>query len=99
MLSSGSDPIGSFMNLCEQMDMRSRYQTISLGQGQAKKAEKMIDQGMARGEWILLCNCHLSVSWLPKLESIVETLTDQNHPDFRLWMTSMPSPKFPVSVL
>jgi dynein heavy chain, axonemal len=54
---------------------------------------------MARGEWILLCNCHLSVSWLPKLESIVAGLHEQLHPNFRLWMTSMPSPKFPVSVL
>jgi len=59
----------------------------------------MISQGMTRGEWILLCNCHLSVSWLPKLESIVEALTEAIHPNFRLWMTSMPSPVFPVSVL
>lgn len=59
----------------------------------------MISQGMTRGEWILLCNCHLSVSWLPKLESIVEGLTDDIHPNFRLWMTSMPSPNFPVSSL
>lgn len=99
VLSSGSDPIASFMKLVDQLDMRSRYQTISLGQGQAKKAETMISQGMTRGEWILLQNCHLSVSWLPKLEAIVEGLNEDINPAFRLWMTSMPSPKFPVSVL
>lgn len=59
----------------------------------------MISQGMNRGEWILLQNCHLSVSWLPKLEAIVEGLNEDINPGFRLWMTSMPSPKFPVSVL
>jgi dynein heavy chain, axonemal len=42
VLSSGSDPVATFLKLVEEMDMKSRYQTISLGQGQAKKAEAMI---------------------------------------------------------
>lgn len=33
VLSSGSDPIASFMKLVDEMDMSLRYQTISLGQG------------------------------------------------------------------
>jgi len=36
---------------------------------------------------------------MPKLERIVESLDDSSHRDFRLWMTSMPSKAFPVSVL
>ena len=36
---------------------------------------------------------------MPKLEIIVENLANNVHQDFRIWLTSMPSEKFPVSTL
>jgi len=36
---------------------------------------------------------------MPELERIVEDFNEGMHKDFRLWLTSMPSPHFPISVL
>jgi dynein heavy chain len=54
VLSSGSDPIASFKKLCEENDMLNRQDMISLGQGQAPKAEKEIEKARITGGWALL---------------------------------------------
>ena len=55
---------------------------------------------MDRGRWVFFQNCHLAPSWMPSLEQLVENIDpDKVHRDFRLWLTSMPTPKFPVSIL
>jgi dynein heavy chain len=37
---------------------------------------------------------------MPKMEALVENFDPSTlHPDFRLWLTAMPSPQFPVAVL
>ena len=79
--------------------MGKRIESISLGQGQGKKATNLVNDNSQKGGWVLLQNCHLAVSWMPELEKLVENLEDNMHKDFRLWLTSMPSPSFPVSVL
>lgn len=51
---------------------------------------------------IIICfqNCHLSPSWMPVLELNVEHIIPEVvHKDFRLWLTSTPSPFFPVALL
>ena len=54
--------------------MEARLKNISLGDGQGPKAEKMIKEGAADGEWVVLFNCHLSPSWMPTLDKLVEQI-------------------------
>ena len=64
------------------------------------QAEKVLLAGMEKGQWVCLQNCHLATSWMPTLERIVESINpDTCHKDFRLWLTSMPTPGFPAAVL
>lgn len=78
--------------------MSNQLIILSLGQGQTDKAKAAITEGMKQGQWILLQNCHLSPSFMPILERLVEGL-NPNKSDFRLWLTTYPTPLFPITVL
>ncbi|XP_056156824.1 dynein axonemal heavy chain 2 [Lampris incognitus] len=100
VLSPGVDPTGALMQLAEASDMGKRFHTLSLGQGQAPNATRMIEEGVKNGHWVFLANCHLSLSWMPELDKLVEQLQVQEpHPDFRLWLSSSPHPDFPIAIL
>ncbi|CAM9220423.1 unnamed protein product [Chrysoparadoxa australica] len=109
ILSSGADVTDYLLNLGRDNDKvqaNGSLKIISLGQGQGPIAERLMEAGRKEGDWVCLQNCHLAVSWLPKLEQILEKANDPaqgeeapTHPDFRLWLTSNPSEKFPVPIL
>lgn len=79
VLSQGSDPIADFLKFADEQEMMKKYDSISLGQGQGPKAEKLIKECAQRGYWALLQNCHLAISWMSELERICEGLNENMH--------------------
>uniref|UniRef100_A0A8C4NS28 Dynein, axonemal, heavy chain 1 n=1 Tax=Dicentrarchus labrax TaxID=13489 RepID=A0A8C4NS28_DICLA len=95
VLSPGTDPAADLYKFADVMQFSKKMSAISLGQGQGPWAEIMMHAAMERGHWVFFQNCHLAPSWMPALERLIENI----NPDFRLWLTSLPSNKFPVSIL
>ena len=102
VLSTGSDPMGAFQRFAADRDYLDRVHAISLGQGQGPVAERLIDTATKNGDWVFLQNCHLAKSWMNRLEEIVKGFNQPGatlNAEFRLYLSAMPSPYFPVSVL
>ncbi len=102
VLSPGADPVDYLLKLGREKGKTGPgLKIVSLGQGQGPIAESMMEAARRSGDWVCLQNCHLAVSWLPRLEQLLEQAGSKNeqHRDYRLWLTSMPSPKFPVPIL
>ena len=100
VLSPGVDPTNTLVELATTKDIQ--VGNCALGQGQAPKAEALLDEGCASGKWVFLSNCHLMLSWMPKLEKRIETIRDGSskmNPAFRLWLSTNPTPSFPIMIL
>ncbi|XP_062849650.1 dynein axonemal heavy chain 2 [Trichomycterus rosablanca] len=100
VLSPGVDPTTALLQLAETSGMGQHFHALSLGQGQAPIATRLIKEGVKNGHWVFLANCHLSLSWMPQLDKLVEQLqVEDPHPNFRLWLSSSPHPDFPIAIL
>ncbi|CAG9464381.1 unnamed protein product [Pedinophyceae sp. YPF-701] len=100
VLSPGVDPYDNLAKLAKERNMTEKFHSVALGQGQAPVATKLISDGLKQGHWVFLANCHLMTSWLPTLDKIIESFAAAKpHPNFRLWLSSNPDPKFPIAIL
>ncbi|KAH0571585.1 Dynein heavy chain [Spironucleus salmonicida] len=109
LLSADSDPSNKIMQLGDQNNVFCH--SVSIGKGQGPIAEKAITEAIIQGQWVLLGNTHLAGTWLTKLESICESISDnsydpdnsgkiiQIHQNFRLFLTTMPFDGFPSSII
>ena len=99
ILSPGVDPAHGIQTLCKERDLS--LEQCALGQGQAPIATRMLNDGVKHGGWVYLANCHLSISWMPALEKLIDNFCNDivPHTDFRLWLSSSPHPDFPIAVL
>ncbi|XP_074845897.1 dynein axonemal heavy chain 8 [Carettochelys insculpta] len=95
-LSMGSDPTIQIDALARKLKLECR--AISMGQGQEVHARKLTQMSMQQGGWVLLQNCHLGLDFLDEL---LETVVTADIPDetFRVWITTEPHDKFPITLL
>ncbi|XP_043925694.1 dynein axonemal heavy chain 10 [Protopterus annectens] len=99
ILSPGSDPASDLIKLAERSGFGgNRIKFLAMGQGQEKVALQLLETAVARGQWLMLQNCHLLVKWLKDLEKALERIS-KPHPDFRLWLTTDPIKDFPIGIL
>uniref|UniRef100_A0A8D0HBM0 Dynein axonemal heavy chain 10 n=1 Tax=Sphenodon punctatus TaxID=8508 RepID=A0A8D0HBM0_SPHPU len=99
ILSPGSDPATDLTKLADRTGFAgNRLKFLAMGQGQEKVALQLLENAVARGQWLMLQNCHLLVKWLIDLEKALERIT-KPHPDFRLWLTTDPTKGFPIGIL
>jgi Dynein heavy chain region D6 P-loop domain/Dynein heavy chain AAA lid domain len=75
---------------------------ISMGRGQSTVVDRAIELAHVSGDWLYLQNCHLCSHWLNTLENVLvkmQSECDAVHPTHRLFLSSMPTAHFPISVL
>ena len=61
--------MADFIGFAEEMRFGKKYESISLGQDQGPKAERMIQNAVENGSWVVLQNCHLAVCELLGMSS------------------------------
>ena len=98
LLSTGADPTESIEGLARKRKLVSPA-VISMGEGQEEYAVKAMLAGAANGSWVLLQNCELGLDLMIKMEDFLEKLKEGMDPNFRLFITALPDPAFPLALL
>ncbi|KAH3756292.1 cytoplasmic dynein 2 heavy chain 1 [Pelomyxa schiedti] len=93
----GADPSQDLEEVAGKHSPTKKFTSIPMGQGQQDRALATLVSSMKTGDWVILKNLHLAVSWLPVLEQ--ELKCGDVHPDFRLWLTTEPHDKFSTILL
>lgn len=74
ILSPGADPMADLLMFAEEK--AKRVEAVSLGQGQGPVAESWIREGLRDGFWVVLQNCHLAKTFLPRFATMPFTIAD-----------------------
>lgn len=95
VLFPGVDPTGWVETLGKEFGIsfeKGNFKNISMGQGQEKLAESIVEAFAKSGGWVMLQNCHLMQSWVPRLERLLEIVQDGAHKDFRCFISAEAPP-------
>jgi dynein heavy chain len=100
LLSAGADPTDSIETYARRK--RKEIECVSMGEGQDVVAMRAIATATSMGSWVLLQNCHLGLDFIDSLEDVLLKLKLPDSgcsPDFRLFITTEPHPKFSIGLL
>ena len=73
VLFPGVDPTPWVEDLGKELGISESEGTFcnsSMGQGQEKPAEAIVERYAKNGGWVMLQNCHLMSSWVPSLRTL-----------------------------
>ncbi|KAL7754360.1 hypothetical protein RI367_000341 [Sorochytrium milnesiophthora] len=94
ILSPGVDPVKEVEAVGRSVGIKEdagNFHSVSLGQGQEVIAEQKLDIACRDGGWVMLQNIHLVAKWLHTLEKKLEALTENPHPNFRVYLSAEPA--------
>jgi len=98
LLSIGADPTEAIEGLARKRKLPSPA-VISMGEGQEQVAVRAMQAGSANGTWVLLQNCELGMELMATMEDFLSRLREGQDPNFRLFITALPDPAFPMGLL
>eukprot|EP00397_Hematodinium_sp_SG-2012_P000077 GEMP01000077.1.p1 GENE.GEMP01000077.1~~GEMP01000077.1.p1 ORF type:complete len:3523 (+),score=983.36 GEMP01000077.1:601-10569(+) len=75
-----------------------RFESLSLGEGCELKAQRMVEEGQSRGNWILLENCHLHPLHFLAEQFAPACFQEEFHRDFRLFLSTTTG-NLPMAIL
>lgn len=103
ILTPGTDPVEIVKNMGKDMNFtveEGNLRLCSMGEGMDVVATDYLENGHKEGHWVMLNNIHLMVDWLRELEKLLDFFKlDMTHPNFRVFLSSEPSPGIPVGIL
>jgi dynein heavy chain len=99
LLSRGSDPTEGIEALSKKKKIATEPNKVSLGEGQEPVARNAVKSGAQFGTWVLLQNCELALSFMSEMEGLLSDLETSMDPKFRLFITALPHPLFPLGLL
>lgn len=74
-----------------------------MGQNQIVPAQKVFDDAIHHGKWIIFENCHIATDWMNKLEclyiNLIESADGVINDDFRWWFILNRTTSFPLIIL
>eukprot|EP01135_Chromosphaera_perkinsii_P007354 Nk52_evm2s805 gene=Nk52_evmTU2s805 len=92
-----SDPVPMLEGIAKSM--KKEVATVSLGSKQNNKCMVLVKEGMKNGTWVILQNAEHAIDTLLEIEKLLEGPSDSIHENFRLFILSAQTPRFPISLL